>query len=325
MRNDVIIAYRSDLDVIKGISILAVVLFHLGIVKSGYLGVDAFLVINGFLIIPSICRKMSEQSFSYLASLKKRVVRLLPMVVLVSFVCLLIGYVGMLPDDYENVGESVVASNLFSENLLLSITTKDYWNVSNDYNPLMHLWYVGVIFEFYVLYPVLLMEGAFLVQTVRLFKHNISPALWITTIILLVASMSVYLIPISDGCGKFYYIPYRLFEFLIGGLIGLLPLNGRYKEKKEKKIIQVYLLALLAIVMFSSLLLFDANSIGTDVLKLGAEEEIETGLILPKQFLLLATVIITTLTIHVGGKRGKVGNIILEYIGKRSYSIFIWH
>ena len=149
--------YRKDLDVLKGIAIFAVVLFHLGIVKSGYLGVDVFLVINGFLIIPSICRKVASDKFSYLEFLKSRLKRLWPLVALLSVVCLAIGYVGMLPDDYENLGESVVASNLFSENILLSITTKDYWNVSNDFNPLMHLWYVGVIFEFYLLFPLIIM------------------------------------------------------------------------------------------------------------------------------------------------------------------------
>ena len=148
--------YRKDLDILKGIAIIAVILFHLGIVKSGYLGVDVFLVINGFLIVPSLCRKIEEGDFSYWQFLKSRLMRLWPMVALLSFVCLGIGFVGMLPDDYENLGESVVASNLFSENILLSITTKDYWNVSNDYNPLMHLWYVGLIFEFYLLFPLIL-------------------------------------------------------------------------------------------------------------------------------------------------------------------------
>lgn len=153
--------YRYDLDVIKGIAILAVVLFHLGIIKSGYLGVDVFLVVNGFLIVPSVCKNIVIGKFSYLQFLEKRILRLWPMIVLATSVCLLIGYIGMLPDDYENVGESVVASNLFSENILLSITTHDYWNASNDYNPLMHLWYVGILFEFYVLFPIILMGGVF--------------------------------------------------------------------------------------------------------------------------------------------------------------------
>ena len=148
------IIYRTDLDVIKGIAIIAVILFHLGLVKSGYLGVDAFLVINGFLIVPSVLRKIESGDFSYWSFIRKRVMRLWPMVLFATLFCLIIGLIGMLPDDFENLGETIVASNLFSENILLSITTKDYWNVANDYNPLMHLWYVGVLFEFYLLFPI---------------------------------------------------------------------------------------------------------------------------------------------------------------------------
>lgn len=150
-------AYRADIDVLKGIAIIAVILFHLGILKSGYLGVDVFLVINGFLIIPSICEKIALGEFSYFSFIKARLLRLWPLVVLLSLACLIVGYIGMLPDDYENLGESIVASNLFSENILLYHTTNDYWNVANDYNPLMHLWYVGVIFEFYLVFPLVIM------------------------------------------------------------------------------------------------------------------------------------------------------------------------
>ena len=130
----ILLPYRKDIDILKGIAIFAVILFHLGIVKSGYLGVDVFLVINGFLIVPSILKKINTKEFSYSKFLLKRIMRLWPMVILITTICMLIGYIGMLPDDYENIGESVVASNLFSENILRSLTTKDYWNVSNDYN-----------------------------------------------------------------------------------------------------------------------------------------------------------------------------------------------
>ena len=115
----ILLPYRKDIDILKGIAIFAVILFHLGIVKSGYLGVDVFLVINGFLIVPSILKKINTKEFSYSKFLLKRIMRLWPMVILITTICMLIGYIGMLPDDYENIGESVVASNLFSENILM--------------------------------------------------------------------------------------------------------------------------------------------------------------------------------------------------------------
>ena len=114
--------YRSDLDALKGIAIIAVVLFHLGLLKSGYLGVDAFFVINGFLVIPSIIKKIEDKEFSYFDFLKKRIVRLLPLIVLASLVSLLLGVILMLPDDLENLSQSVIASNLMSQNILSAIT-----------------------------------------------------------------------------------------------------------------------------------------------------------------------------------------------------------
>ena len=71
--------YRQDIDVIKGIAIIVVVLFHMGLLKSGYLGVDAFFVINGFLIIPSVIKSFDNNNFSFWNYIEKRTLRLLPL------------------------------------------------------------------------------------------------------------------------------------------------------------------------------------------------------------------------------------------------------
>lgn len=307
--------YRNDIDTLKGIAIIAVVLFHLGVVKSGYLGVDIFLVINGFLIVPSLCEKMVTGKISYFSFIKARLMRLWPMVVLLSLVCLAIGYIGMLPDDYENLGESAVASNLFSENILLSITTKDYWNVSNDYNPLMHLWYVGVIFEFYLLYPLV-------VTVVGGGKRQINRQLCLcVTILLCIVSLVIYLSPNFDDSAKFYYLPFRLFEFLLGGLCGLLSLTT-----KVKRLGYYGLLGLLVVLVYSSIVFLDFQSVGTDVLKIGGDNIIEPqAIIFPKQVMLLSTVLLVLLLIMSGVEGNRLKSRFLSYVGKRSYSLFIWH
>lgn len=83
--------YRADLDGIKGIAILAVILFHMGLVKSGYLGVDVFFVINGYLIIPKLISKITEGDFSYMKFIQKRIGRLLPLVVILTTVSMIVG------------------------------------------------------------------------------------------------------------------------------------------------------------------------------------------------------------------------------------------
>lgn len=116
--------YRQDIDALKGIAIIAVVLFHLGFLKSGYLGVDLFFVINGFFVIPSVIRQIGNNTFSYISFLEKKLIRFLPLVVLASAVSLGLGYFLMLPDHYENLAQAVIAGNLMSENVLSAITTK---------------------------------------------------------------------------------------------------------------------------------------------------------------------------------------------------------
>ena len=82
--------YRNDLDLLKGFAILAVVLYHSGIFPSGYLGVDAFLVINGFLIVPRLIRDIQNGSFNFFTFLEKRIMRLLPLMLLASAVVMIL-------------------------------------------------------------------------------------------------------------------------------------------------------------------------------------------------------------------------------------------
>ena len=323
--------YRKDLDIIKGIAIIVVVLFHMGLLKSGYLGVDAFFVINGFLIIPSVLRKMEANKFSFWEYIEKRIMRLLPLIVLASAISLGIGYFVMMPDHYENLAQSVIAGNLFSENILSSITSKDYWDVDNDFKPLMHLWYVGILFEFYIILPIVLFIGK---GCARVFKKNIGNwmegALWLTTIL----SFIIYLLPSSifngyllprevDGF-RFYLLPPRFFELGFGGGVAL---NINKINWKKKNVLQVTGLILLIIILCSSVynLLIEGN-VSTNAVIGSDQTVVSTGLPLPKSILLLSTVLITCLLVSIKDTETVITRSnVLGQIGKMSYSIFIWH
>lgn len=152
------------IDVLKAVAIVAVVFYHMEYLKYGYLGVDLFLVVNGYFVtmilerkwdsIESIGKKPNFFKEGYLFILD-RVLRLLPVLLVAMVFCLLWGFFVMLPDEYENLCESVVATDLFSNNILQSIVAKDYWDVDNLYKPLMHTWYVGVLMEFYIVYYII--------------------------------------------------------------------------------------------------------------------------------------------------------------------------
>ena len=311
--------YRKDIDALKGLAILAVVLYHMGLLKSGYLGVDAFFVINGFLVVPSIIRRIEADEFSFFKFIEQRIFRLLPLVVVASIVCLAIGALGMLPDDYENLAESVVASNLFSENILSAITTKDYWNAINDYKPLMHLWYVGILFEFYVTFPLIILLTRFVKK--KIIKTQDSSSLFTITVLLAI-SIVLYCLPFAPESSKFYFVQYRYFEILLGGVVGLTSLP----EKKASKISTVPFF-LWIFVVFSGIITFDVNSIGTNLPVIGtAVRETNNALITDKSSLLLLTTVISGVVLSRNNSNSRgLSNSVLAEIGKRSYSIFIWH
>ena len=120
----------------------------------------------------------------------------------------------MLPDDFENTAQSVVATNFFCNNILESITTKNYWDVGNEYKPLMHTWYVGLLMQFYILVPLLLFFIGRFVKDKNIRKYiNICFMMCIGTI-----SLTLYLTT-DNECAKFYYLPYRLYEFCAGSLV----------------------------------------------------------------------------------------------------------
>ena len=205
--------YRKDLDILKGFAIIAVVLYHMGLCESGYLGVDIFFVISGFLITPKVVRVISEKKFRYFSFIEKRVARLLPLLLIVMACCLIAGYLTMMPDDYENLSQSVVASSFFSNNILSLITSRDYWALLMEYKPLMHTWYIGILFEYYLVLPLIFLLVYRITNNKDFYYRNAI----ITLGGLSLVSFALYLIPsISDG-DKFYLLPYLFFEMGVGG------------------------------------------------------------------------------------------------------------
>ena len=200
-------------DLLKAAAMCAVVLYHAGFQPYGYLGVDLFLTVSGFLTARGLLHRLGGGSFSYPAFLKKQLLRLWPLVLLGGAVCLLAGYFTMLPDDYENLAESVVASNCFANNILACITTGDYWDVVNDYKPLMHLWYLGVLMQAFVLLPLPVLAAKKL--SPRAPVRRAAAAGFLAAALL---SLALCFLPFSAEA-RFYYVPFRLFELLLGGLV----------------------------------------------------------------------------------------------------------
>jgi len=203
--------YRKDIDGLRAIAVLAVIFFHFGYLPNGYLGVDIFFVISGFLITGSLYDECKNKQFSMKEFYMRRIRRIVPLISLVCLLALLGGVLVMLPEDLENLAESVIATNFFSNNILSAITLKDYWNPLNEYKPLMHTWSLGIEEQYYLIYPLLF------VLFFRKKAGRILPAL----IILSMVSLMLFFLPFSSS-DKFYYLPFRFFELAFGGIVSIL-------------------------------------------------------------------------------------------------------
>lgn len=282
------------LDVLKAMAVIAVVLYHVGFLKYGYLGVDVFLVVAGFLVTRSIQKRSSRDGRWYFRFIVDRVVRLLPVLLVAGIAAMAIGWFTMLPDDYENLGESVVATNLFANNILSAITTGDYWNIANEYKPLMHTWYVGLLMQFCLVYPLLFYLAKLLDKK--------TPRKKLLVIVCSLALLSLLVFFTGDnGARRFYYLPARFFEFGVGAIVALVYDSSRGRVFHPAFSYLCY--ALLLVLMFVGLR------------------------IVPDSARLVLVVALTAVLVMSGGTlENKVtSNRVLAAVGVASYSIYIWH
>jgi peptidoglycan/LPS O-acetylase OafA/YrhL len=229
------IQYRNDIDGLRAIAVLAVIFFHLGYLPGGYLGVDIFFAISGFLITSIVYREALGNRFSIVKFYLRRIRRIIPLVLFTTFAAMAVGVLVMLPDDLENLSQSVIATNLFANNILLLITTGNYWDVVNEYKPLMHTWSLGVEEQFYLAYPLIFL----LLNGKR--SRGILPVLVALTIV----SLSLFLFAGTEAF-RFYSIQYRFFELSLGG-IGAIVFRERSFSSNYKVILLPILLLLLVV------------------------------------------------------------------------------
>ena len=297
--------YRYDLDLLKGFGISAVVLYHAGWCKSGYLGVDVFLVLSGYFIVPKIIGNIEEGGFHYFNFLEKRLFRLLPLVLLVSFASISIGFWGMLPGDYYFLSEEALASSVFANNILQSLTTQNYW-AAIYHKVLMHTWYLGVLFQFYVVFPLFML----------LMRRKIRQ----TLIALTLLSFILYLLPIDTIGNKYYLLPYRFFEITIGGIVAM-------NSPKSSTSLSYSSLCLLLFMIY-----FGAFTIGGRVMPynlVGGTNTIRESF-LPREVMLLLTILLTVLFIRYNSNESLISLLakksrVLAPLGRMSLSLYLWH
>jgi peptidoglycan/LPS O-acetylase OafA/YrhL len=205
--------YRPDIDGLRAIAVLGVVLYHAGLgVPGGYVGVDIFFVISGFLITGLIFKDLENGTFSMLGFWERRVRRIFPALAVMVITCLIAGYFLLLPFGYIVLAQSAISQAVFSSNIQFWRTT-GYFNPSAEENPLLHTWSLSVEEQFYLFVP-LIIAGLFAWKREKLLMPLILLG------VVLSFSLSVYWLRV-DPTGAFYLIPSRAWELGMGSFVAL--------------------------------------------------------------------------------------------------------
>jgi peptidoglycan/LPS O-acetylase OafA/YrhL len=202
--------YRPDIDGLRAIAVMLVVAFHAfpEAMPGGFVGVDIFFVISGFLITGIIVRELDQQHFSLVAFYNRRIRRIFPALITVLFVTLVLGWLWMLPAAYAQLSADVFASAAFFSNIALLLQS-GYFDIESGRKPLLHIWSLGIEEQFYLFWPLILMLAARL----RLSILATASVIGIASFVLNVALIG------TDPVATFYLPFTRAWELLAGAAL----------------------------------------------------------------------------------------------------------
>jgi len=162
-----LIKQRTEIDGLRAVAVIPVILFHAGYdwISGGFVGVDVFFVISGFLISSIIVKEMNAEYFTFARFYERRVRRIVPALLTVLLASLIGGYFILLPGEYSNLGKATVATLTFVPNIHYWITSSTYFGLDIVTLPLLHTWSLGVEEQFYLLFPLLLLVLRKLLKT----------------------------------------------------------------------------------------------------------------------------------------------------------------
>jgi peptidoglycan/LPS O-acetylase OafA/YrhL len=290
------IKYRKDIDGLRALAIIPVLLYHVGYssFSGGYVGVDVFFVISGFLITKILMSDMNNGTYSLITFYERRIRRILPALTCVIIFVLCASPFFLAPDQYSFLGKEVVGTLLFSSNIV-SFLKSGYFSTDAEQRPLLHTWSLGVEEQFYIVIPVILYFSF------KYFREKINIILVILALIsFLLSVMLTKIHPTSS----FYLLHTRFWELCFGSLVAvgvIKPAATRYY--REVLSAGGVMLILLATFTFTSKMVFPGflaiiPVLGTALIILNAENTIAGKVLSLKPFV---------------------------FIGLISYSLYLWH
>jgi peptidoglycan/LPS O-acetylase OafA/YrhL len=210
--------YRPDIDGLRAFAVMAVILFHTfpNVLPGGFVGVDIFFVISGYLITQLLLNDLSENNFDAAAFYGRRVRRIFPALIVVLVTVYAFGWHFLIPDELTSLSKNTVAGALFFSNFMLW-SEAGYFDIAAHLKPLLHLWSLGIEEQFYLVWPWVLW---------------VLPRRWITPAIalMIVGSFALNVSMVGDRPSSAFYLPFnRAWELLAGAIVARAPrLPGRF-------------------------------------------------------------------------------------------------
>lgn len=225
--------YRPDIDGLRALAVISVVVFHFNNdwLAGGFIGVDIFFVISGFLITGIVCRQVANGSFSFKEFFIRRVRRIVPAATFVTLATLLVGVAFMLPADSKALSESAIASVTSLANVYFWLFLDDgYFAASTDTVPLLHMWSLGVEEQFYLIWPAILFLSYRLGGMRCLF--------WVGTVLAILSFLLSEYYLSRDPAFAYYMLPTRAGGLLVGCLTYMLV--QKYSSYSNKAVGEIF-------------------------------------------------------------------------------------
>jgi len=298
------IKYRADIDGLRAIAVLSVILFHINShwIPGGFLGVDIFFVISGYLITLILTKEVDEtQKVNLINFYKRRIKRIIPALLFVLIPTFLVGFFFLAPTNLLSLSQSMIWAFFSAANIyFFSSVDTGYFASGSHELPLLHLWSLGVEEQFYILWP-------FVVLVLLKYISSLKKRIVLTSILFMGSLIWAHSIIVSDQSFAYYMLPTRAWELLAGAIVALLVHSGFRTKSFFNEIMAVIGLFL---VILSFIFVSESDAVPG---------------------LAAIPVIIGASLLILSGTRYQtfVGRIlslkILVAIGLVSYSAYLWH
>ena len=283
--------FRYDINALRALAVMLVTLYHFKVpgFAGGFIGVDVFFVISGFLMTSIIFKHSTLQPFQLLNFYMARAGRIIPALFVLILVLTVSGYFLLIPEYYQKFAHNALSSLGFFSNYQYASESNGYFDLAAEENILLHTWSLSVEWLFYLLYPIILLP----------FLNRKNYVKWVLWLMLLFSLLYASYLLHTNEKGAFYYLSSRIWEMVLGGLVAVYPI-------KMARAQPLYCAIFGWVCLLISVMLYG-----------GATPW-------PAYYALLPTV--GTACIIAANLNSKyLQNNYIQLIGKYSYSIYLWH